>query len=241
METRKPMGHQELMGHRLARCVAAVLAVVVTVFGWPGMAWAEDGGLVGDPDTASQYWGRQSTDDCALMSVADVVGEVNGIKPSEDEVIALAMATPSSKEGAPPIYTPEPDPNNPPPADGTVVRKDQLPVIRDLPILLAYYGVPSVLTDDTIAANGGPPTGITGLRDALRSGKKIIVSLNGETIWDIPGDRTVHDHDVVVTGLDTVAGIVHFNDSARRPDSQIPVDIFDQAWKTSDHAMVLAG
>lgn len=222
--------------HRVA---VSLVGAALVVGGLPGTAWAEDDGLLGDPAAAAQYWGRQSSDDCALMAVADVVGELTGVKPSEGDVIALAVATPSSKEGAPPVYTPAPDPNSPvPPA----ARRNQLPVIRDLPVLLAHYGVPAVLTDDMIATNGGPPTGITGLQDALRAGRKVIISLNGETIWDLPGDRSIHDHDVVVTGLDTAAGIAHLNDSAASaPDSQIPIGVLDTAWRTSDHSMVLAG
>ena len=220
------------------RIIAALLAAVAVQ---AGVAHAEtDTGIVGDPVGASQYWGRQNYDDCALMAVADVVGELTGAKPSEDDVIAVATSMPSSKAGTPPIYTLPPDPNVP--ADVTVVRKDQLPVIRDLPALLAHYGVGAFLTDDAIAAGGGPPTGIVGLRDALGGGKKVIVSLNGETIWNTPGDRSVHDHDVVVTGLDTGAGIVHVNDSATPgPDSRINIDLFDTAWKTSDRSMVVAG
>lgn len=230
------------MSHNVIRTLLASLAAIVVAIGVSGAVSADPGtDLVGDPNAASQYWGPQHSDDCALMSVADVVGELTGFKPSEDEVIAVAMATPSSKEGAPPIYVPPPDAGGPPP-DPAVPRRNQLPVIRDLPKLLAHYGIPSRLTDDAIAANGGPPTGIPGLYDALRDGKKVIVSLNGETIRDESGDRSIHDHDVVVTGLDAATGIVHVNDSlAAGPNLSVPVDVFDTAWRTSDHAMVLAG
>ena len=199
------------------------------------------GGLSGDPGGASQYWGRQHYDYCALMAVAEVVGELTGHKPSEEEVIALATSTPNSRDSGP-IYTLPA--SNPDAGGGTVIRRDQLPVIGDLPILLAHYGVDSVHTNDSIAAGGGPPTGMLALEAALSAGKKVIVSLNGETIWDQAGDRTVHDHDVVVTAVDSGAGIVHLNDSAipsPGPDSQFSFATFDNAWKTSDHAMVVAG
>ncbi len=221
---------------RYRRPLAALL-LAAALTGGSGLAHAEPEGTAGDPTAAAQYWGRQHYDDCALMAVADVVGEVTGSKPSEEDVIALATSTPSSKDGAPPIYVLPPDPPVSP-----AVRKDQLPVIRDLPILLNHYGVGSVFTDDSIAANGGPPTGIPALAAVLGEGKKVIVSLNGETIWDIPGDRTVHDHDVVVTGIDIGSGVVHLNDSAHpTPDSQVSTETFDAAWKTSDRSMVLAG
>jgi hypothetical protein len=223
----------------LGRLAAAVIAVV-TLSAPTGVASAESDGLSGDPDAAAQYWGRQHYDDCALMAVADVVGEVTGTKPSEDEVIALAGSIPNGR-GSGPIYIVASDPAA---ASGTIPRKNQLPVISDLPVLLGHYGVGAVHTNDSIAANGGMPTGILGLALLLAGGKKVIASINGETIWNQSGDRTVHDHDVVVTGIDTGAGIVHLNDSAipsPGPDSQVSIETFESAWRTSDHAMVVAG
>ena len=70
----------------------------------------------------------------------------------------------------------------------------------------------------------------------------VIASLNGETIWNTPGDRTIHDHDLVVTAVDATAGIVHLNDSASPlPQSQVSIGTFEAAWATSNHAMVIAG
>ena len=223
----------------LGRLAAAVIAVV-TLSAPAGVASAESGGLSGDPDAASQYWGRQRYDDCALMAVADVVGELTGNKPSENEVIALAGSIPNGRNSGP-IYIP---PSDPAALSGTIPRKNQLPVISDLPVLLGHYGIGSVHTNDLIAANGGVPTGIPGLAVLLADGKKVIASINGETIWNQAGDRTVHDHDVVVTGIDTGAGIVHLNDSALPspgPDSQVSIDTFESAWRTSNHAMVVTG
>ncbi len=194
-----------------------------------------------DNNSPSQNWGRQHYDDCALMAVADVVGELTGNKPSEQEIIALATSTRNSQDSGP-IYTLRP--NKPDAGAGTGLRRDQLPVIGDLPILLAHYGVDSIHINDSISASGGAPTGMRALEAALSAGKKVIVSLNGETIWDQAGDRTVHDHAVVVTGLDTGAGIVHLNDSAMSspgPNSQVSIAVFETAWKTSNRAMVVAG
>lgn len=121
------------------------------------------------------------------MAVADVVGEITGNKPAEDDVVALASSTPNG-DGSGPIY-----------------------------------GLPALEVD-------------------LGEGRKVIASVNGETIWDIPGDRAVHDHALVVTGVDTGTGTVHLNDSAApHPDTQVSVETFEAAWRTSDHAMVVAG
>lgn len=182
-------------------------------------------------------WGRQHYDDCALMAVAAIVGELTGTKPTEDDVIALASSTPNS-QGCGPVYSLPAEASS----IGTAARKDRLPIIKDLPLLLAHFGVHSVHTDAAIAANGGLPTGMSALRDHLASGRKVIASVNGETIWDQPGDRTVHDHDVVVTAVDEAAGIVHLNDSATpHPDSQVSLEMFEAAWQTSNYAMVVAG
>ena len=43
-------------------------------------------------------------------------------------------------------------------------------------------------------------------------------------------------------GVDITAGVVHLNDSAGpHPDTVVSVETFDAAWRTSDHAMVVAG
>ena len=215
--------------------IVVVMIGAAALCGSAGTARADptDGGLGPDPNKAAQYWGRQTYDDCALMAAADVVGELTGSKPSEPEIIALATSTPSGHSGGP-IYTLPRDLDNPDPADEVHAA--------DLPILLAHYGVASVFANDSTAAAGGPPTGMPALEDDLNAGKKVIASLNGETIWDKPGDRTVHDHALVVTGVDVGTGTVHLNDSAARgPDSQVSFGTFEAAWKTSNHTMVVAG
>ncbi len=213
---------------------AALLIFVSALFGTSGVAHADTGdGLSGDPGAAAPYWGKQQYDDCALMAVADVVGQLTGNKPTEEQIVGFATSTPSSQHAGP-VYSLPPDMNNPDSGDGTYAK--------DLPILLGHYGIFSVYTNDYVAAEGGPPTGLPALDQDLADGRKVIVSLNGETIWDKPGDRTIHNHALVVTGIDSAANIVHLNDSAAAgPDSQVTIDTFESAWKTSDHGMVIAG
>jgi hypothetical protein len=52
----------------------------------------------------------------------------------------------------------------------------------------------------------------------------VIVGLNDKIIWNKPGDRTQENHFVVVTGIDTKAGVVHLNDAAagRAATSRFP-------------------
>jgi hypothetical protein len=212
---------------------AAVLIGAAAVGLAGGIASAADTapGMHGNPDDATSYWVQQNFDDCSLMATADVVGQLTGDQPTETEIIALAGATPSANHDGP-VYLPAPA-DNPDGGNGTDSR--------DLPILLSHYGVSAVYTDDDVAAQVGVPTGMPALIDALDDGRKVIAGVNAETIWDEEGDRTNADHDLVVTGVDTEAGIVHLNDSGTEDgaDEQVPLDVFEAAWKTSGHDMVI--
>jgi hypothetical protein len=65
--------------------------------------------MFGDPAAAAKYWRYQHYwDDCALMSSADVVGEVTGVAPLEEDIIDMAQSTASS-QGPGPIYIRPPD------------------------------------------------------------------------------------------------------------------------------------
>ena len=67
----------------------------------------------------------------------------------------------------------------------------------------------------------GQPT-IGGLEQDLA--QRVIAAVNAETIWNASGNRNVDNHVVVVTGVDTKAGVVHLNDSGitRGRDEQVP-------------------
>ena len=65
-------------------------------------------GMYGDPAAAAKYWHQQSLEDnCGLLSVADVVGQITGHEPTEQQIIALAEKTPSQTNPGP-IYAPRP-------------------------------------------------------------------------------------------------------------------------------------
>lgn len=185
--------------------------------------------LIGNPAAAAPFWGMQRYDDCTLMAVADVVGQITGTKPSEDDMIARAATIPNST-GTGPLWSMPSDPPPPP-----RVRKMQLPMITELPALLNQFNIPSVVISNA---------GMLPLEDALRAGKKVIASVNGETIWNQDGNRSVHNHVVVVTGVDPALGVVHLNDSAivsPGPDSRVSLAAFVDAWRTSDYSMLIAG
>ena len=117
----------------------------------------------------------------------------------------------------------------------------------DEPALLAHYGIQAVSTDKGSAKKTGAATGMKALKQDLAQGRKIIVGLNAELIWREPVEDKTSDgepeanHAVVVTGVDTAAGVVHLNDSGSEDggNEQIPIDLFVRSWDTSDDQMTV--
>ncbi|ORV42631.1 hypothetical protein AWC00_10750 [Mycobacterium conspicuum] len=173
-------------------------------------------GMHGDPAAAAPFWRYQRQDyDCGEMAAADVVGEITGRQPTEDEVTAVAETVLSVNHSGP-IYKPGSRTSN-----------------SDLQPLLAHYGIPaSSLHTNTDA-----------LIEDLDHGRKIIAGVNDKIIWNKRGDRSVENHFVVVTGIDTRAGMVHLNDtgSSVGRDEQVSVATFEQAWATSNNFAVVTG
>jgi hypothetical protein len=170
-------------------------------------------GMHGDPAAAAPYWRQQHSPDCGEMAVADVVGQITGHEPDEQQITALAGSTPSTA-GPGPIW------NLPANTD-----------IRDLPVLLAHYRIKA----DNIQ------TSISALEQDLAEKRGIIVLLNAETIWNRPGKRNAANHFVVVTGIDPKAGVVHLNDSGvmNGRDEQVPIATFEQAWAPNHNSAIV--
>ncbi|OBI23142.1 hypothetical protein A5712_11690 [Mycobacterium sp. E2327] len=196
------------------------------------------GTLYGNPAAAAPFWRYQGyDDDCVEMAVADVVGELTGKPPSEQAIVKLAQATPSTVHAGP-IYT---KPKKRKPGDGTS--------FDDEPALLAHYGIRATSTEEESAAKTGVPTGMSALEQDLAKGRKVIVGVNSEVIWREPVEDKTPDgqpeanHAVVVTGVDTAAGIVHLNDSGSEEgrDEQVPIDVFARSWASSNDQMTVTG
>lgn len=205
--------------------------------GLAGPAEAGTGTMYGDPTAVAKYWVHQNYDDCAIMSSADVVGQITGKLPSERSIIKVAQTTPSVVHPGS-IYVKPADKNDPNSGMGTTPG--------DIPTLLAHYGVHATSTDADNADKTGVATGMEALEQYLGSGHAVIVGLNAEMIWNEPvetgSDGRVHaDHAVVVTGVDTAKGVVHLNDSGNKngKDEQIPLAIFVKAWATSHNYMTV--
>jgi hypothetical protein len=172
-------------------------------------------GMCGNPAAAAKYWQRQSlTDDCGLVSVAAVVGEITGHEPTEQQIITLAQNTPSQSRPGP-VYVPPADPSHP---NGVEMA--------DEGVLLDHYGIKSDLTD-----NRSPDqTGAAALERYLTDNRKVIAWVNSATLWNSSDQRTRPDHFVVVTGIDTNREIVHLSDSAvDHPDEQVSTATFTEA------------
>ncbi|CAM3007105.1 hypothetical protein BST27_14290 [Mycobacterium intermedium] len=211
----------------LARAAVTAGVAVVVALGSAGPAVATPATMYGDPVAAAKYWRyQQYSDDCVLMSSADVIGEVTGVEPSEDAIINVAQATPSS-QGPGPIYTRPADPDDP--GEGAW--------FRDIPTMLARYNIGAVIFNGDIEA----------IEQALSAGHKVVASVNGEIIWNKPVEdwdsngNPMHNHSVVVTGVDTGSAIVHLNDSGSEhgADEQIPLAVFLQAWDSSGRLMAV--
>jgi hypothetical protein len=170
-------------------------------------------GMYGDPVAAAPYWRQQHGSDCGEMAVADVVGQITGREPTEQQMITLAENTPSTA-GHKPIWK----------LTGTTD-------IADLPILLWHYWIRSenIQTDTAAIAR------------KLGGNHKVIAIVNAETIWNRPGKRNSANHFVVVTGIDSKAGVVHLNDSgiSTGRDEQVPIVVFEQAWAPNYNSAIV--
>ncbi|OBH59864.1 hypothetical protein A5686_22580 [Mycobacterium sp. E2479] len=194
------------------------MALLAGCTGLTGAAHADPNGqMYGNPQAAAPYWRYQIGEDCGLMAVADVVGQVSGKEPSQVGIELRGVFTKSEvHHGGVYLF------------DGTSPQ--------DMVLLLSRYGVQSQLTTGNT---------LQGMERDLASGRKVIAAINAETIWNYPpgkGQRTNADHAVVVTGVDTRNNIVHLNDSGTPSgrNEQIPLATFTQAWATSDNLLIVA-
>ena len=200
---------------RVTRTAGLATLLVAAAIGLAGVARA-DGQMYGDPQAAAPYWRYQHQQDCGLMAVADVIGQLNGREPSQIGMELRGIFTKSESHRGDVYHF-----------DGTSPQ--------DMVLLLQKHGIASDLTTGNSMGT---------LEQDLAGGHKVIAALNAETIWNYPpgnGDRTTPDHAVVVTGVDTGANVVHVNDSGT-PDGrneQIPMATFSQAWTSSDDLLIV--
>ncbi len=204
-------GHVAGLAARLSAAAAASIVIAGAAHATPS---PNNDGMHGDPAAAAPYWRVQEQGlDCGEMAVADVIGQITGHEPTEDEITATAENIPSVNHPGP-IYRPSARTSN-----------------KDLPVLLEHYGIQAAAVHTSIDA----------LERDLDQGHKVIVGLNDKTLWNKPGDRTQQNHFVVVSGIDNAAGVVHLNDSGIKAgrDEQVSIATFEAAWQTSDNFAVV--
>lgn len=189
---------------------------------------ATTAGVYGNPAAAAKHWAAQSLEDnCGLVSVADVVGEVTGDTPTERQMLDLAESTPSGANPGP-IYAPRNDPSHAGPDGGISMS--------DLVILLNHFGIRSEMTSESDRDENGLPV----LEQYLAKNRKIIAFANSSVILNADDQRSKADHFLVVTGIDTGQQIVHLNDpGADHADEQVSFAIFMTAWQTSDQSVIV--
>jgi hypothetical protein len=207
---------------------AATSSPAAAVSSAPATARAIDSGLYGDPAAAAKYWVQQSLEDtCGLASVADVVGEVTGHAPTEEQIIKVAQNTPSSiRDG--PIYLPTGDPGHET-AKGGIDMADTV-------VLLDHYGIKSRMTYDKHPEE----VGLSKLEEYLGADRKVIAWVNSGTILGSNDQRTSADHLLVVTGIDTNKEIVHLNDPyADYADSKVSIGTFMTAWNIGQESITV--
>jgi hypothetical protein len=185
-------------------------------------------GMYGNPAAAAKYWQQQSLEDnCGLVSVADVVGEITGQMPTERQMITLAVKTPSGTNPGP-IYAP--------PDDASHTNGNGGVEVADLVVLLEHFGVKSVMSWDAQPDQ----TGLPALKRYLGDDRKVIAWVNSAVIWNTSDQRTKADHFLVVTGIDANKKLVHLNDpGADHADEQVSVPTFMTAWQTGEESIVV--
>jgi hypothetical protein len=87
---------------RMAGVAAASFVGLAVAAGLAGPAHAArgttpnakyDARIYGDPAAAAPYWSLQHSSDCGEMAVADVVGQITGNEPTEQQITAVAENT----------------------------------------------------------------------------------------------------------------------------------------------------
>ena len=209
----------------LVRSGVVALVAALTIGLGHGVASADpsgsQSGVYGDPAAAAPYWQAQSLEDnCGAMSVADIVGQLTGNRPSEAQILMVAEQTPSEMNPGTKIYKPD---------TGGISA-------GDLPVLFKHYGITSVNSD----TSGPDATGLNALEQYLGAGRKVIAFVNYAIIEDSSDQRTAADHFVVVTGVDTNKNVVHLNDpAADEANTKIATPAFMKAWDTSNDSIVV--
>ncbi len=189
-------------------------------------------GMYGDPTTNQQYWRAQSSQNCVLMSTAMVIGQLTGETPTEEDIVAEAVATDSVANPGQKMYQ-------------GLQSQDGVNV-KDALKMLENHGITATLTEyDKSEGN----LALRAVAFALDEKKAVSVGLHGGTIWaavenePLPQGVSAADHQVVVTGIDFDGRFVYLNDSGfaeQGKNLKVPLDAFMKAWQTDSYETIIA-
>ena len=197
-------------------------------------------GFYGNPEVNSQYWVKQSYENCILMAAAMVVGQMRGNveeEPTEDEIVNYAKITDSIVVPGKKVYINE---NT---SDGATAM-DTAMLLRkyyDLNAEFTTYSTPAVINGEqtSVATVADGQRALLDVQAALARGEGVIVGVNAQIMWAAvqcttgscqggngPGipDYQTPNHGVVVIGVDVENGIVYLNDSGPETQGQMVKD-----------------
>ena len=201
-------------------------------------------GMYGDPAASAQYWQKQNAENCVLQSAAMLIGQLKGLgaMPSEVGIAGLAMDEDSVvNEGEKMykgLYVFDANGQQVFEADGSPKYSEDRVEVKDAMALLdKYYGIESTLTKyDKTQGN----IALRAVAFALQDKKAVSVGVHAGSIWaeegGTPPTVSAADHQLVVTGIDFDARIVHLNDSANdNGNMTVSLDTFMRAWQADNY------
>jgi hypothetical protein len=172
----------------------------------------EDGTIVGDPFGASDYWFNQAWNgSCVPASIAQVISVYTGEQFTDLDLIDAVNAVGGWSVGP----------------DGVPgMTPDAAEEVFD------YLGIPADSTHSDLDE-------LTGW---LAEGRGVVVFVDADEIWGGADDGVAddYDHAVVITGIDSEAGLVYLSDTGT-PDGNletVPLEVFLGAWEDSGNAVV---
>lgn len=236
------MGSLQAITHSLAQGLGLAKAdtvdVTIEVLSWFPNSTA------GDPLDA-QYWAEQNYNNCVLMSVAMVEGQLTKVLPTdqtEQDIIDLASKTPSVVDPSQMMWT-GPDALGVKYRDGAELLR-----MKGFDVDYRYYS--DVEYGFGSYAQGA--TALVALKQDLAAGKGVLVSVNGKTIWtaERPGFWNGQffgsaNHAIVVLAVDEARGVVWVNDSGLKyletgKGAAVPLGAFMYAWAAGGYLTVAA-
>jgi hypothetical protein len=196
----------------------------------------------GDP-TDAQYWAEQNYQNCVLMSVAMIEGQLTKVLPTdqtEQDMIDLASRTPSVVDPSKMMWT-GPDALGVKYRDGAELLR-----MKGFDVDYRYYS--DVEYEKGTYAQG--QQALTDLKADLAEGKGVLVSVNGKTIWtaEKPGPWNGEffgyaNHAIVVVAVDQTRGVVWINDSGLKyqeigKGAAVPLGAFMYAWAAGGYLTI---